>query len=85
VNADVSCDLCERLDHQLCENPQYAYCRKLGQLDHAAIFRITGNAYTVYCHRLCSLGQRLGDVKPASLSPLEDWWRYFHGEHVAGV
>ena len=65
------------LDEQLKLNPQYAYCRTLGQLGEPRICCVRPDAYDAYCSRLTALGQRLGDIKPTCLSPLLQWSRYF--------
>ncbi len=65
------------LDELLCENPQYAYCRRLGQLKPCRVHPVREDAYDMYCRRLQSLGQRIGDIKPASLSALTGWSIWF--------
>ena len=72
----------ERLDAALCDNPQYAYCRRLGQLSPARVFLVGTDAYAVYVKRRQSLGQRMGDVKPAALDGAEGWETVFReGRH----
>jgi hypothetical protein len=71
-----------RLDDLLCGNPQYEYCRRLRQLGRARLYRLTGDSYREYCHRLQRAGQRLGDIKPAGLSCLENWSAHFSGYYV---
>jgi hypothetical protein len=82
VDGDVPDELPTRLEEALMRNPHYAYCRRLGQLLPPRAFRITGEAFAAYSRRLESLGRRLGDIKPAALSPLDGWSRVFDGEHV---
>jgi hypothetical protein len=77
VDGDVSPECEDFLDRHLKENPQYAYARTLGQLGPPKVFRISGDAYAKYCRRLCSLGQRLGDIKPAVLSTIDGWSAWF--------
>jgi hypothetical protein len=76
-------DVAGMLDELLAENPQYQYCRRLGQLRAPRLFRVTGDAYSCYCARLVSAGQRLGDIKPAALSKLDDWSSCFAGAYAA--
>jgi hypothetical protein len=64
------------LDDHLKQNPQYAYARALGQLSQARIVSVPADAYESYARRLSALGQRMGDVKPVALSPLDDWLEY---------
>jgi hypothetical protein len=61
------------LDALLSRNPQYAYCRRLGQLLAPRVERVGGGAHVAYAARLRQRGQRLGDIKPAALSPLDGW------------
>jgi hypothetical protein len=77
VNSAVPAELPPVLDELLCENPHYAYCRRLEQLLPPRAMRIEGDAYNLYCQRLQSLGQRLGNIKPSSLSPLTGWGDWF--------
>ncbi len=85
MNHRSSPRLAESLDELLAENPQYAYCRKLGQLRAPRIFQITGDAYAAYCNRLTKIGQRLGDIKAVSLSPLDAWPDHFEGSYEQPV
>jgi hypothetical protein len=73
VEGDVPDGFAERLDIALRSNNQYAYCRDLGQLDEPNVFHIARDAWPIYVRRLVSLDQRLGDIKPISLSPLTGW------------
>jgi hypothetical protein len=77
LNAPVGPMLADRLDAMLSGNPQYAYCRRLGQLDPAETVLVPGDAYGRYANRLRRAGQRMGDIKPASLSPLDGWSAVF--------
>jgi hypothetical protein len=54
----------------------------LGQLDAARVFRVSGCAYEQYAAELTRRGQRLGDIKPAALSPVEGWSQVFTGQYV---
>jgi hypothetical protein len=65
--------LVDALDALLSRNPQYAYCRRLGQLHRPRAVCARGDAYAAYADRLTRAGQRLGDIKPMALSPLDGW------------
>jgi hypothetical protein len=65
--------LLARLETGLRENPHYALCRDLGQLDPPRCFRIKGGAYAKFVRVAMSGGQRLGDIKPQALSLRTDW------------
>lgn len=80
VPGPVSPRLTGLLDHALRENPQYAYATDLGQLGPVGLERVDGDAATRYLERLRLRGARLGDIKPASLSPLDGWSRVFAGQ-----
>jgi hypothetical protein len=82
VDGVVSEELAARLDNLLCANPQYEYCRRLKQLRKARIYRVTADSYREYCDRLQQAGQRLGDIKPASLSCLDNWSAYLTGRYL---
>ena len=49
----------------------------LGQLDPAETMRVPADAYSRYVDRLQNAGQRMGDIKPVSLSPLDGWSAVF--------
>jgi hypothetical protein len=61
------------LDAALAENPHYGWCRRLGQLGPAEVARIGPGGPEAWVHEAQARGQRLGDIKPAALSPLKDW------------
>ena len=82
VNTDMVSGSGARLDELLGANPQYAYCRRLGQLRTPRLFRLSGDAYRLYCERLRDAGQRLGDIKPVGLSCLDNWSSYFEGNYI---
>jgi GH3 auxin-responsive promoter len=77
VNAAVSPAWPATLDALLARNPQYAYCRRLGQLNAPVAVRVHCDPYAAYADRLRQLGQKLGDIKPAALSPLDGWSTVF--------
>ena len=66
-------DLAERLERALRDNPHYAWCVDLGQLAPARIIRVSAGANRAFVEACVAGGQRLGDVKPASLSSATDW------------
>lgn len=61
------------LEQELCRNPHYDYCRRMGQLGAARFVRVGPGAYARYAGRLTESGTRLGDIKPVSLSSLGHW------------
>jgi hypothetical protein len=71
--------LAEAVESELSANPQYAHCVRLGQLQPVAIEHVDATAATRYLHRLREQGQRLGNIKPAALSPLTGWRETFNG------
>jgi hypothetical protein len=76
---DPSATLAAELDAALSANPHYAWAVRLGQLAPARAFRVRQGAHAVFLERQRELGRRLGDVKPACLSPLDGWERCFRG------
>jgi GH3 auxin-responsive promoter len=69
--------LSDALERALCLNPNYALCIRLGQLHPATIDAVAHGSGERYLERLRASGQRLGDIKPAALSPLTDWHSVF--------
>jgi hypothetical protein len=43
---------------------------------------LTGDPYVAYVTRLRAAGQRLGDIKPTTLSLLDGWSAHFPGRYV---
>ncbi len=82
VNADVPKQASAQLDRLLSANPHYAYCRHLGQLRAPRLFRVFDDAHRAYCYRLQGIGERLGDIKPVSLSVLDDWSSQLSGRYI---
>jgi hypothetical protein len=70
--------LAEAVESELSVNPQYAHCVRLGQLRPVTIERVDASAASRYLHRLRQQGQRLGNIKPAALSPLSGWHETFN-------
>jgi len=66
-------DLAVRLELALRNNPHYAWCVDLGQLAPARIIRVGAGANRAFVDACVARGQRLGDVKPTSLSSASDW------------
>ena len=71
------------LDALLRRNPQYAYCRDLGQLREPRVQVVTGGFRSFAMNRAAN-GARLGDVKPACLSSRPNWSEVFKAQVPAG-
>ena len=84
VEGDMPLEMEERLEQLLCENVHYAWCRKLGQLNPARIFKIENEGYQTFIARRQLDGKRIGDIKPCALSTDSDWSRYFRGRYLGG-
>lgn len=69
----------DQFENALRENPQYAHCRNLGQLQPISFIPIAGNACETFLHFHAANSQRLGDVKPSFLSVRTDWEVAFRG------
>jgi len=83
VQGETHPGLADRLDHALCRNPHYAYCRRLRQLQPVRIFVIRASAYETFVERAAANGARIGDIKPATLSKERDWSKYFAGNYLS--
>ena len=66
-------DLAHRLERALRRNPQYAWCVDLGQLRPARVARVGPGAMSAFVGACVAGGQRLGDIKPVSLSAATGW------------
>lgn len=70
-------ELAARVERCLCNNPQYAYARQLGQL--AALRPLcVEHPWDKYSYYQSARGRRLGDIKPMALSAdpdLAGWFR----------
>ena len=75
-------DVATRLDAILRGNPHYAWCRELGQLRAPRIFRINSGGFDAFIARQTKNGNRIGDVKPCSLSTQTGWSAHFQGDYV---
>lgn len=73
TDAALPADAESRLDNLLAKNPQYAYCRQLGQLDPPRVEKVGPNPYSAVLRRMQERGQQLGAIKALSLSPLDGW------------
>ena len=69
----VEPDLAARLERALRLNPQYSWCVDLGQLGPARVARVGPGAMDAFIAASVARGQRLGDVKPVSLSAAAGW------------
>lgn len=69
----------QQLERELCTNPHYELCVRLGQLGPARITAIEGNGFEIYSARLSTMGMKLGDIKPTPLSLHNGWSRFFTG------
>ena len=63
----ASRELASDVELQLAANPQYAYARRIGQLDPLQVVTVDNPADRVLRNRSAA-GQSLGDIKPAALS-----------------
>lgn len=61
----------QALEAGLRENPHYEYCVRLGQLKPAATARVAPGAAERYLAQLGAVGQRMGNIKPSVLCPLD--------------
>lgn len=77
IEGDAPSGLRETLESILRRNPNYAYCRELGQLKPVDLFRIRDCGYTRYARHIAREGQRVGDVKPVALSKTFGWRHVF--------
>ncbi len=75
----------ELLDERLRENPQYAYCRDLGQLAPPAVFCIRRGACEAYLRHCVQRGQRAGSVKLTPLDLRGGWEDIFEGGFAAAA
>jgi len=70
------------LDGALRRNPQYAWCRDLGQLLPPRLFLIACDGFECFVERQAAGGARIGDIKPAALSRLSGWSETFRGSYL---
>ena len=62
----------DAVEQRLCANPQYAYARRLGQLNALRLMPIP-RLFDRYAQAHVEQGVRLGDVKPAALRSERAW------------
>jgi hypothetical protein len=62
----------EAIERRLCDNPQYAYARRIGQLEALRLMPIQ-RLYDRYANAQIEQGVRLGDIKPAALRNERAW------------
>jgi hypothetical protein len=67
------------IETKLKANPQYAYARKLGQLQPLALLQAL-KPWTVYERHQAEQGIRLGDIKPVALRSERYWINLFKGQ-----
>ena len=72
-------ELSAALEEQLCRNPHYDLCIRLGQLHPVRTFLVGENAYQTFTSTLVAGGAQLGNIKPTPLSRRLDWSDYFAG------
>jgi hypothetical protein len=77
----VPAALSATLDDALARNPQYSYCRALGQLAPLRVYHATAPMFPAYVARCREMGQRMGDIKPLALSARTGWSQVFRGEY----
>ncbi len=81
VEGNASPHFAERIDQSLRQNPNYAYCRDLGQLLPIRLFIITERGYEKFASRQTARGACLGGIKPASFSRMGGWSQIFAGAY----
>lgn len=82
IEGDVHPGLGHALEERLRQNPNYDYCRELGQLHSIRIFSIMPGGYEAYVRRHTDRGIKIGDVKPTMLSCETGWSDYFKIKQV---
>lgn len=68
--------LAHAVEERLSKNVQYAYARRLGQLDSLSV-QLVKNPLCLSLKRMTDKGMRLGDIKIPSLRPETDWMTAF--------
>lgn len=68
--------LIDSVESRLARNPQYAYARRIGQLDRLSLF-VASKPLDKYAGRLVTTGARLGDLKVTALRAETDWLETF--------
>jgi hypothetical protein len=70
------------LDQALRRNPNYAYCRDLGQLLPVSVFVIDRRGFEAFAVQRAAQGARLGDVKATALCSNSGWSNIFPGSYL---
>jgi hypothetical protein len=83
ADGELPSALAAAVDDGLAENPQYRWCRALGQLGPVRVVRAP-TMYARYAARCRAAGQRFGDIKPLALST-RDGWREVFEQPTSGV
>lgn len=68
--------IAERVEKRLSENPQYAYARRIGQLDALSVLHVE-QPLASWMRRKSQNGIRLGDIKVPCLCAETDWLSTF--------
>lgn len=76
-----SSTLIDLVESRLFRNPQYAYARRIGQLEKLSLCEAS-QPLEKYMGRLVRGGTRLGDLKVAALCPETDWLETFSGTAI---
>ena len=82
ANDDQLLTSAERLETALQENVHYRYCRQLGQLQSAQVFRISRDGRSTWLMEWARRGRQLGDIKPLVLSRENGWASVFPGRYL---
>lgn len=82
AEGDLPIELPARLDQELRKNPHYALCRDLSQLGPLRCYPIASGGYETFSMIGVSEGQRIGAVKPRTLSLRTDWRRHFSSKPI---
>jgi hypothetical protein len=85
VEGEIDDQFVERLEIALRRNPNYAWCRELGQLAGLRTFQINRNGHQCFLQNESARGRRLGEIKPCALSSRADWASCFDGAHRRGA
>jgi hypothetical protein len=66
-----------QLESELRRNPQYDYCRRLGQLADLKTCEVGPTAGSIFLQHEAAAGKRLGEIKSSYLSKRTGWRRIF--------
>jgi hypothetical protein len=76
IDAKHAENLQTTIEAKLANNPQYAYARRIGQLDKLTVC-LVHHPLAAYTQRVMQNGARLGDIKLPALRPETDWLATF--------